>query len=56
MTALRPAGVLETVLYAQDLGAAEDFYTNVLGLTMYSRMPPRPWRKSTRCRHSAAEA
>jgi len=41
MTALRPAGVLETVLYAQDLAAAEAFYSNVLGLELYSRMPPR---------------
>ncbi len=41
MTALRPAGVLETVLYASDLAAAEDFYSDVLGLELYSRMPPR---------------
>lgn len=41
MTGLRPAGVLETVLYAQDLAAAEAFYTHVLGLDLYDRAPPR---------------
>jgi catechol 2,3-dioxygenase-like lactoylglutathione lyase family enzyme len=29
--------VLETALYAQDLAAAEAFYTTVLGLEVYSR-------------------
>ena len=32
-----PAGVLETVLYADDLAAAEAFYRDVLGLTVYAR-------------------
>lgn len=41
MSGLRPAGVLETVLYASDLAAAEAFYTQVLGLELYSRAPPR---------------
>lgn len=41
MSGLRPAGVLETVLYAPDLAAAEAFYTDVLGLELYSRAPPR---------------
>ncbi len=41
MSRLRPAGVLETVLYAQDLAAAEAFYSQVLGLEVYSRAPPR---------------
>lgn len=38
---MRPSGVLETVLYAGDLAAAEVFYSDVLGLELYSRMPPR---------------
>lgn len=29
---MSPAGILETVLYAKDLGAAEVFYRDVLGL------------------------
>ncbi len=41
MTALRPAGVLETVLYASDLAATEGFYSNVLGLELYDSVPPR---------------
>jgi catechol 2,3-dioxygenase-like lactoylglutathione lyase family enzyme len=36
-----PRGVLETVLYAVDLEAAEAFYTNVLGLAVLSREPGR---------------
>ena len=33
------AGVLETVLYARDLAAAEQFYGHVLGLQLDSRQP-----------------
>lgn len=33
--------VLETCLYANDLEAAERFYTGVLGLRFYSRVPGR---------------
>lgn len=35
------SGILETCLYAADLGAAEHFYANVLGLDVYSREPGR---------------
>lgn len=38
---MRPTGVLETVLYADDLQAAERFYSDVLGLELYDAMPPR---------------
>lgn len=38
---MKPAGVLESVLYAEDLEAAEDFYTRVLGLTLHSRQSGR---------------
>jgi catechol 2,3-dioxygenase-like lactoylglutathione lyase family enzyme len=38
---MRPNAVLETVLYAEDLAAAETFYSDVLGLALYSRAPPR---------------
>lgn len=34
-------GILETVLYADDLAAAEAFYRDVLGLAVYSRLPGR---------------
>ena len=34
---MTPQGVLETVLYAADLEAAEQFYTRVLGLTVLDR-------------------
>jgi catechol 2,3-dioxygenase-like lactoylglutathione lyase family enzyme len=34
-------GILETALYAGDLGAAEDFYERVLGLELESRAPGR---------------
>ena len=33
--------VLETVLYAEDLQAAEAFYTKILGLEVYSRVEGR---------------
>jgi catechol 2,3-dioxygenase-like lactoylglutathione lyase family enzyme len=35
MTKPTPGAVLETVLYARDLAAAEDFYGRVLGLKLY---------------------
>lgn len=41
MSESRPASILETVLYASDLAAAEDFYSNVLGLVLYDSAPPR---------------
>ncbi len=36
-----PLRVLETCLYAEDLDAAHDFYTRVLGLKVHSRAPDR---------------
>lgn len=36
-----PSGILETVLYAADLAAAEAFYRDVLGLEVYSRVAGR---------------
>ncbi len=36
-----PSAVLETVLYASDLRAAESFYTSVLGLKVYGKVPGR---------------
>ena len=33
--------ILETALYAEDLNAAEAFYTKVLGLEVYSRVADR---------------
>ncbi|RMD96872.1 MAG: glyoxalase/bleomycin resistance/extradiol dioxygenase family protein [Bacteroidetes bacterium] len=33
--------ILETCLYAEDLEAAEDFYTRVLGLELFAREPGR---------------
>lgn len=41
MTGVAPRQVLETILYAEDLAAAEAFYSNVLGLTLYSKSPSR---------------
>ena len=38
---MTPAGILETVLYADDLAAAEDFYVGVLGFTLHSTVPGR---------------
>ena len=37
----KPHGILETVLYAHDLGAAEDFYRRVLGLKPFATAPGR---------------
>jgi catechol 2,3-dioxygenase-like lactoylglutathione lyase family enzyme len=36
-----PSGVLETVLYAKDLAAAEDFYRSVLGLEPFAQAAGR---------------
>lgn len=38
---MRPDRILETILYAADLDAAEAFYARVLGLTPQSRAPGR---------------
>jgi catechol 2,3-dioxygenase-like lactoylglutathione lyase family enzyme len=38
---MKPAGILETVLYAKDLGATEAFYRDVLGLEPFTRAEGR---------------
>lgn len=38
---MTPITVLETVLYAGDLAAAEDFYARVLGLTLHAKSEGR---------------
>ena len=38
---MKPAGILETVLYAKDLVAAEAFYRDVLGLEPFASMAGR---------------
>src|SRR5262245_29815050 len=38
---MQPAGILETVLYAKDLDAAEAFYREVLGLEPFAKAPGR---------------
>jgi catechol 2,3-dioxygenase-like lactoylglutathione lyase family enzyme len=38
---MTPAGILETVLYAKDLGAAETFYRDVLGMEPFARVEGR---------------
>ncbi len=38
---MRPSGILETVLYAQDLDRCEQFYADVLGLTAFAKAPGR---------------
>lgn len=38
---MKIASVLETVLYAADLEAAETFYRDVLGLSVYGKVPGR---------------
>ena len=38
---MKPAGILETVLYASDLDAAERFYRDVLGMEPFSKSPGR---------------
>jgi catechol 2,3-dioxygenase-like lactoylglutathione lyase family enzyme len=36
-----PAGILETVLYAKDLGATETFYRDVLGFEPFAKVAGR---------------
>jgi catechol 2,3-dioxygenase-like lactoylglutathione lyase family enzyme len=38
---MKPAGILETVLYARDLDAAEAFYRDVLGLEPFTKASGR---------------
>ena len=38
---MTPSAVLETILYAPDLGAAEAFYSDVLGMALYSKQAGR---------------
>lgn len=38
---MKPAGILETVLYASDLQAAAQFYCDVLGLELTAKVPDR---------------
>lgn len=38
---MKPAAILETVLYARDLGAAEDFYRRALGLEPFAKAEGR---------------
>jgi catechol 2,3-dioxygenase-like lactoylglutathione lyase family enzyme len=38
---MKPAGILETVLYARDLDAVEAFYRDVLGLEPFARVAGR---------------
>jgi catechol 2,3-dioxygenase-like lactoylglutathione lyase family enzyme len=38
---MTPTAVLETVLYARDLDAAEEFYGRALGLTPYAKIEGR---------------
>lgn len=38
---MKPAGVLETVLYVSDLADAERFYRDVLGMEPFSKAPGR---------------
>lgn len=38
---MTPSGILETVLYAGDLAAAERFYREVLGMEPFSKAPAR---------------
>jgi catechol 2,3-dioxygenase-like lactoylglutathione lyase family enzyme len=38
---MTPAGILETVLYARDLSAIEDFYRRALGLEPFSKAEGR---------------
>jgi len=38
---MKPAGVLETVLYAKNLAAAEAFYREVLGMEPFAQIPGR---------------
>jgi len=36
-----PTGILETVIYARDIDAAERFYTEVFGLEVVQKVPER---------------
>ena len=38
---MRPAGILETVLYAKDLAATEAFYRDVLGMAPFATVAGR---------------
>jgi catechol 2,3-dioxygenase-like lactoylglutathione lyase family enzyme len=38
---MQPAAILESALYVDDLGAAERFYTDVIGLTLISKVEGR---------------
>ena len=38
---MAPRGILETVLYAEDLAAAKTFYCSVLGFDLFSEEPGR---------------
>ncbi|MBX3530573.1 MAG: VOC family protein [Rhizobiaceae bacterium] len=38
---MRPAAILESALYADDLDAAEDFYGRVMGLERIAKVPGR---------------
>ena len=38
---MTPDGILETVMYADDLAAAKRFYGEILGLELYSEEPGR---------------
>ena len=38
---MTPAGILETVLYARDLGAIEDFYRRALALEPFAKAEGR---------------
>ena len=38
---MRPAAILESALYVDDLDAAEQFYRDVLGLEVLSKLPGR---------------
>jgi catechol 2,3-dioxygenase-like lactoylglutathione lyase family enzyme len=38
---VKPSAILETVLYAEDLAAAEAFYRDVLGLEVYAKADGR---------------
>jgi catechol 2,3-dioxygenase-like lactoylglutathione lyase family enzyme len=38
---MKPVGILETVLYAKNLDAAEAFYRDVLGFEPFTRTPGR---------------
>ena len=38
---MQPSGILETVIYASDLAAAERFYADVLGMLPFSKLAGR---------------